>query len=91
MSRKKINPFDQEVDNIISKLSKMDPSKPEYTAAVDNLKTLTEARSKRSARVIEPEVLVTAGVAVFQVMAIIWHEKLNVVTTKAIGFVFKPK
>lgn len=89
--KKTIKPIDLEVDNVISKLSNMDPSSAEYTTAVQNLKTLMEARSKKPARLIEPEVVATVGGSFASVIAILFHERLNVITTKAIGFVIKPK
>lgn len=81
--------FDAEVERIIALLSVMDPTTDEYKKAVESLKVLCEARSKKRGHAIDPEVVF---IEICKLVAIAWiinHEKLHVITTKAVGFVRK--
>lgn len=84
------NDISVEVDRVVDFLSNKDPNSEEYTHAVQNLKTLCEARAKKQASLIEPDVLITAGVNLLGIILILRHEQFNVVTTKAINFI-RPK
>lgn len=84
------NDISVEVDRVVDFLSNRDPSTESYTDAVQNLKTLCEARAKKPASIIEPEVLVTAAVNLLGIVLILRHEQFNVVTTKAMSFI-RPK
>jgi len=79
--------LNDEVDRVVLYLSSQDPDSESYTHAVQNLKTLCEARAKKAASTIEPEVLITAGVNLLGIVLILRHEQFNVVTTKAMSFI----
>lgn len=84
------NDISVEVDRVVEFLSHEDPSTDGYTHAAQNLKTLCEARAKKPAFLIEPEVLITASMNLLGIVLILRHEQFNVVTTKAINFI-RPK
>lgn len=79
--------LNDEVDRVVLYLSGQDPDSESYTHAVQNLKTLCEARSKKAASTIEPEVLITAGVNLLGIVLILRHEQFNVVASKAMTFI----
>lgn len=83
------NPFDKEVNRIISLMSEMDPTHDDYAKAANSLKTVCEARAKKPAFPVDLEVLVTAGVNLLGIVLILQHERLHVVTSRAIGFIRK--
>ena len=84
------NDISVEVDRVVDFLSKQEPNSEEYTHAVQNLKILCEARAKKQASFIEPDVLITAGVNLLGIILILRHEQFNVVTTKAMSLI-RPK
>lgn len=81
--------FDAEVDRLLDLMSNMEPSTDDYKKVVESLKTLCEARSKKPALIIEPETVVTALSSLLGIVLILQHERLNVVTSRAISFVRK--
>jgi hypothetical protein len=82
-------PFDKEVDRILGLMSEMDPSHDDYTRTAESLKTVCEARAKKPGFPVDPEVLITATVNLIGIMLILQHERLHVVTSRAISFVRK--
>lgn len=84
------NNISVEVDRVVAFLSNIDPNSEEYTQAAQNLKTLCEARAKKQAAIIEPEVLITVCANLLGIVLILRHEQFNVVTTKAMSFI-RPK
>lgn len=79
--------LNDEVDRVVLFLSGEDPDSESYTHAVQNLKTLCEARAKKAASPIDPEILISAGVNLLGIILILRHEQFNVVTTKAMSFI----
>lgn len=79
--------FAAEIDHILQYLKTCTPNSEDYTDAVDNLKTLCEARSKKQAFLIEPEVLLAAGVNILGILLILRHEQFNVIASRAINFI----
>ena len=83
------SPFDKEVDRLISLMSELDPTGDDYRKAAESLKILCEARAKKPAFPVDPEVIITAGVNLLGILLILQHERLNVISTRAISFVRK--
>jgi len=96
--------FSQAIDDILKFMMEKSPDSDEYGKAVHNLKAICEAAEKikedpppveEDRKLINPQVLqilsiiVPAFTAIIQIGMIIGHEQLNVITTKAIGFVMK--
>ena len=89
MDNRKQKPFDKEVDRILALMSNMEPSSEDYKKAAESLKTLCEARAKKPAHLIEPEAIVAALSSLLGIVLILQHERLHVVTSRAISFVRK--
>ena len=83
------NPFNREVDRILGLMSEMEPSSEDYAKAAESLKTICEARAKKPGFPIDPEVIITAVVNILGIVLILNHERLDVVTSRAISFVKK--
>lgn len=83
------NPFDTEVDRILGLMSEMDPTHVDYAKAAESLKTVCEARAKKPAFPVDPEVIIAAAAQILGIILILQHERLNVVTSRAINFVRK--
>lgn len=89
MNQNRKTPFEKEVDRILGLMSEMDPSHEDYAKAAESLKTVCEARAKKPAFPIDPEVIIGAAVNLIGIVLILQHERLNVVTSRAISFVRK--
>lgn len=81
--------LDAEIENVILFMRGITPDSDEYTAAANNLKTLYEARSKRRAFLIEPEIILTAAVNLVAIFVVIRHEEFNVISSQAMRWIFK--
>jgi len=86
---KEQKPFDKEVDRLVGLMSEMEPSSEDYKKTVESLKTLCEARGKKAAQLIEPEAVLAALSSLLGIVLILSHERLHVVTSRAISFVRK--
>lgn len=86
---KQINPMDAEIDHILTELSKLAPDSEEYTKAAENLKVLSEARSKKPYQIIEPEAILMAGVNILGIVLILYFERFNVISSRAMSFIIK--
>jgi hypothetical protein len=87
--------LDTAITNLISGFEGLEDGSEEQLRAAQSLKTVMEARTtdKVDSRtpLIDPNVLVSAGASIFSILAILGFEKANVVTSKAVSFVTKPK
>ena len=83
--------FEDEVEHILETLRELDPTSKEYRKTVQNLRVLCEARSRRPARLIEPETILTVLANLIGIGLIIRHEQFNVITTRATNLLIKPK
>ncbi|HAQ03016.1 TPA: hypothetical protein DCQ22_03950 [Candidatus Nomurabacteria bacterium] len=78
-----------EIDRIVKELEGMKPESPEYEAKVKQLKVLCEARSLKPDRLLNTDALIAGGINILGILLILNFEKLNVMSSKAIGFVMK--
>jgi hypothetical protein len=77
--------FKSEVARILERMSVMDPTTDEYMRAGEALKVLCEARSKKAARTIDPEVLLIESIRFVQLIMVLNHERLHIIATRAFG------
>ena len=70
----------------------VDPHTDQYGKMAENLGKLMKLREHDTVKRYRPspDVLVTSAVALIQVLVIIKHEDVNIITSKALGFVKKP-
>lgn len=87
--RKEPKSIDVEIDRVISEMSVMKPDDPQYGLAVKHLEILSKARSYKPSDEVSGESWLVAITAVGQVILILFHERAEVIATKAIGFVIK--
>jgi hypothetical protein len=84
--------LDAEIQAALDELDKY-PNKTseEYGTIVDRIAKLHKLKSEERTKPISPD---TALVVVANVLGIIWitqHERVNVISTKALGFIMKPR
>lgn len=95
MFNKKTNPSElQPVINIIlERMQYVDPESEEFAGLVARLDKLHAMKisEKSNLRRVSPDAILSAGASILGILLIIGHERVNVITTKAIGFVSKTK
>lgn len=78
------------IDACNKELLKHEPSSEEFKRIVDQLERLNKIASNNNAREkVNPNGLIAVGGNLLGIGLIIGHERLHVITTKAIGFVGK--
>jgi len=84
---------EQEIKKIYASLEVMtDPSDEEYEKAIDQLVKLHKLmESESSHRRISYDKLVDVALSALGIMAVINHERINVITTKALDVVRKTR
>ena len=87
--------LEEAITALISELRGVDGHSEEYTAMTANLKTLIETRSiedgiEKPYRPSADTVAVVAG-NILGIIAILGFEKANVITSKSLSLVIKPK
>lgn len=86
------NLLELEIIRLHESLTDLPPESKEYAATVDQLLKLAKHKEETtSKRRVSTDTLVVAGANLLGIAMIIGHERVNVITTKAIGFVMKAR
>lgn len=81
--------IEDEIESVLEQMAPMDPTSKEYTVAAENLEKLLKARSYGSKKEISPDTIAMIVANLAGIALILSFEKLNVISTKALGFVPK--
>jgi hypothetical protein len=85
---KKINLQDV-IDVLQARLIELDPNNEEYKKLVDKLSMLYAAKKGNAPARVSPDAIVAAAASIIGVLLIINHERVGIVTSKALGFIPK--
>ena len=80
--------LEKEIDSVIESMSAVDPDTDEYCKMAENLERLYRAKGNDRAGISSDTIAIIAGNLVGIAM-ILWHERAEIITTKALGFVIK--
>jgi len=83
--------LDVAIDVALESLSKEKPDTDEYTKILDQIVRLNKLKEKPSSSRVSPDALIAVFGNLAGIVLIINHERVNVITTKALGFVMKSK
>jgi hypothetical protein len=84
--------LDEVIEQHAQRLSHLDIHSEEYAAAAASLKVLCEAKaSLPKPNVISADTAISAATNLMGIFAILGYERAHVVTSKALGFVWKPR
>lgn len=91
-AEEKSSVLDPVIENLISEMAGYGGETEQYTEMAANLKTLLEARATepRKERISPNTIAVVAG-NIAGIILILAFEQRNIVTSKALSFVMKPK
>jgi len=87
--QKKTDSLTKEMESILTKMKQLEPNTEEYTAMAKNLATLYDAQSKVKDRKISWDTIATVTGSLLGIIIIVAYEDVNVITSKAMGFVLK--
>lgn len=85
--------IDLAINRILERMQYVDPETEEYGTLVARLDKIHSMKiaEKNDRNKLSSDAILTAGVSILGILLIIGHERINVITTKALGFVAKPK
>lgn len=85
--------LDKAISHAFETLEQFEPNSDEYVKITKQIQLLTNLRneSKDKADKISKDALLAGAVSLAGIIAILGYEKANVITSKALGFVFKTK
>lgn len=76
--------------DVLSKARSNEKSQLEqYSEMVENLERLQKTKATEKSWKVSPDILVTGGFIMLEIAAILWHEKANVITSKAFSRITK--
>lgn len=81
--------IEAEIDSVLEEMARMDPKTEEYTVVAKNLDMLLKARSYGSKKEVSPDTVAMIVANLAGIGLILSFERLNVISTKALGFVSK--
>lgn len=81
------------INRILDRMQYVDPESDEYGVLVARLDKIHSMKiaEKNDRNKLSSDAILTAGASILGILLIIGHERINVITTKALGFVAKPK
>jgi hypothetical protein len=86
---KKQTHLEKEIDAILDIMSKYPPDSEEYTAMATNLEKLFKAKTGDRTNFISKDTLIVVAGNLLGIALILGFEKVDVITSKAIGFVLR--
>lgn len=83
--------LEKTIDNLIASMSNVSPDSPEYKAMTENLTKLYALRDEKSHKSASPDAVLAVAGNLLGIAMIVGHERVGVVTSKALQFVMKAK
>lgn len=81
--------IEREMDSLISELHECEVISKEYSLILDRVERLNKIRLSDKGNSISPDTLVVVGGNLAGILLILGYERVNIITTKALGFVIK--
>lgn len=81
----------KEIDRTLVQLKSHSPTTEEYGTIVDRLVKLYQMNEKDQPSSVSPDTMILVAANLLGIALIIRHEHANVITSKALGFVQKPR
>lgn len=88
---KENEPIDDEIRSVLEEMAAVKASDDKYETMVKNLETLCRAKSHARETKLDPNTILAVGANVVGIAMILSFEKVNVLGSKALGFVFRGK
>lgn len=82
---------DSAISQAVLEMRNVEADSHEFSAAAKNLEVLCKARAALPSNQVTPDALVALAGNLAGILLILHHERLNVIATKALTFVWKAK
>jgi hypothetical protein len=79
------------IDKAMTMLDDLDIASDEYATVLERVTTLYEIKDKEKPDRVSLDTVAVIGANLLGIMLIIRHEHVNVITSRAMGLVMKPK
>lgn len=79
--------LDAELDHILAEMNKINPASEEYRKMAESVEILSKAKAQN--RGVTPDTIILAITNLFGIGMILNHERLGVISSKAVGFIMK--
>lgn len=83
--------LDREINRVMIELNAHEVNSPEYVEVLKQLSTLMKLRTEEKSPRISAEAVLTSLTYLAGIFMIVRHEHTNVITSKAMSFVPRPK
>jgi hypothetical protein len=88
----KLNTYvDVQIDRIVSALQYHEPHEQEYNKLLSHLERLQKIRQEEKPDRISADMKLAVGANLLGILLILKHENMNVITSKALSFVFRAR
>jgi hypothetical protein len=83
--------FDAEIRAVLIELKNLEKNSDDYNKLLERVTRLHKLKAEEAPERISPNNALLVAANVFGILAIIHHEQVGPITSKAIGFIIKPK
>lgn len=83
--------YDKQLRRLLRELETTEPNSEEYGTLVERLKKFQQMRAEDRPEKLSPNTAALVVTNVLGIVMIVRHEQFNVIVSKALGFVIKPK
>src|SRR5690606_2356005 len=83
--------FAAAITKLVDELEQYDPTDPEFANAIEKLEQIVKVQGQKAQRSINPDTLLIVGGNLLGILIIVAYEQKHVLTSKASGFILKPK
>lgn len=87
----KLTPLETVINEALERIEHVDPSTDGFAKATDQIAKLHKMKETEKPSRVSPDTLVLAATNIAGIIMIIKHEHFNVITSKALSFVLKPR
>lgn len=88
-TNKKKTKLEVEIDLVLDDMKEMYIDSDEYKASIEHLSKLYDIKSKDDTGRVSPDTMAVVVGNLLGIVLILKHEELNIVTSKALGFVLR--
>ncbi len=78
-------PVEKELGILFAELRHHGPSSEEYSTVLDRIVQVHKLKADEKPPQVSPDTLITAGTNLLGILLILHHERLNIITTKAMS------
>ena len=89
ITNKEKTKLEKEIDAVLSEMENMNVSDDDYEIAIEHLSRLYDIKLKDKKWNISNDTMLVVAGNLLGIMLILKHEDLNIITSKALGFVIK--